>query len=77
MASLFVRVIRDHPINLVTRKETQQLRQVVLKLPSWIDQLSVTSLERAIADAKTAMQCLREQQSHLASGLRRLYDADI
>lgn len=55
MASLFVRVIGDHPINLITRKETQLFRETALKLPPRIHQLSVTSLEQAIAEAKTTI----------------------
>lgn len=55
VAALLVRVIGDHPINLISRKEAHQFRETALKLPPRIHQLSVTSLEQAIAQAETTI----------------------
>lgn len=55
VASLLVRVIGDQPINLITRKEAHQFRETALKLPPRIHQLSVASLEEAIAQAGTTI----------------------
>lgn len=55
VAALLVRIIGDHPINLITRKEAHQFRETALKLPPRIHQLPVTSLEQAIAQATTTI----------------------
>jgi len=51
VASLLIRIIGDQPINLITRKDAHQFRETALKLPPRIQQLSVTTLEEAIAQA--------------------------
>lgn len=55
VASLLVRIIGDRPINLITRKEAHQFRETALKLPPRMHQLSVSSLEEAIAQAETTI----------------------
>lgn len=55
VATLLVRIIGDHPINLITRNEAHQFRETALKLPPRLNQLSVASLEEAIAQAETTI----------------------
>ncbi|WP_244157266.1 phage integrase SAM-like domain-containing protein [Phytopseudomonas argentinensis] len=55
VATLLVRIIGDQPINLITRQEAHRFRETALKLPPRMHQLSVTTLEEAIAQAETTI----------------------
>ena len=55
VATLLVRIIGDQPINLISRQEAHRFRETALKLPPRMHQLSVTTLEEAIAQAETTI----------------------